>query len=68
MTLTETSSTFNETVVKQYLIQKRSSSRSQHALAGAKSIANFLLNVPVRYDFECAFIKKDLMEMWKLKL
>lgn len=60
MTLTETSSTFNEAVVKQYLIQKDPQAAVSMLWQELKSIANFLLNVPVRYDFECAFLKERL--------
>lgn len=60
MTLTETASTFNEAVVRHYLLQKAT---SQEALGmvwqDVCSAANFLCNTTARFTFENSFLEKS---------
>ena len=60
MTLTETASTFNEALVRRYLLEHAASDAERFSMLWQelRSAANFLLNTMVRFDFECAFIEQ----------
>lgn len=58
MTLTETASTFNEAVIRRYLLERADEKEAFGMLwQELRSAANFLMNTMVRMDFELAFIK-----------
>lgn len=58
MTLAEISSTFNEAVFRDYLLHQNKGRDVIGAVLWQeiKSVANFLLHIPVRYDFEMQFM------------
>lgn len=58
MTLAEISSTFNEAVLREHLLHQSKEKDSVFSILWQeiKSVANFLLHVPVRYDFEMQFM------------
>lgn len=60
MTLAEVASTFNEAMVRHYLLDKDKSQSFQFSVLWQelKSVSNFLLNIPVRYEFETQFLKQ----------
>lgn len=57
MSLAETASTFAETVVRHYLLRQATTPAAQLAILWQEvaSIPRFMLNIPVRYEFEKAF-------------
>lgn len=59
MTLTETASTFNEALVRRWLLAKDAEGDGGFSIRwqALRSAANFLLNTMVRMDFELAFFK-----------
>ena len=59
MTLTETASTFNEAVIRRYLLDRADEKEAFGMLwQELRSAANFLMNTMVRMDFELAFIEE----------
>ncbi|MGF1725316.1 hypothetical protein [Photobacterium nomapromontoriensis] len=58
MTLTETASTFNECQVRDWLLEHSTSQAERFSILWQelKTISNFLLNIPVRFDFERCFL------------
>lgn len=59
MTLTETASTFNEAVIRRHLLSKADGEdRFAMLWQEMRSVANFLLHVMVRMDFELAFLQE----------
>lgn len=60
MTLTEMASTFNEAVIRQYLLSYATDSTSRFDMLWQelRSAANFLMNTMVRMDFELEFLKE----------
>ena len=59
MTLTETASTFNEAVIRRYLLERADEKEAFGMLwQELRSAANFLMNTMVRMDFELAFIEE----------
>lgn len=56
MTLAEVASTFNEAMVRQYLRQQNENDKTAILWQELKSAANFLLHIPVRYEFETQFL------------
>jgi oligoendopeptidase F len=60
MTLAETASVFAETTVRDSLIKKAKTreEKIEFAWANIESATGFLLNIPVRYEFEKAFYEK----------
>ena len=59
MTLTETASTFNEAVIRRYLLERADEKEAFGMLwQELRSAANFLMNTMVRMDFELAFLEE----------
>lgn len=63
MTLTETASTFNEAVLRRYLLEDAEARQDKEAHFSMlwqelRSAANFLMNTMVRMDFELAFLEE----------
>lgn len=60
MTLAEIASTFNEAVFREYLLHQDKESEVTGSVLWQeiKSVANFLLHIPVRYDFEIQFMSQ----------
>lgn len=57
MSLAETASTFAETVVRHYLLRQAQSTEEKRAILWQEvsSIPRFIINIPVRYEFEKRF-------------
>lgn len=59
MTLTETASTFNEAIIRRYLLERADEREAFGMLwQELRSAANFLMNTMVRMDFELAFLEE----------
>lgn len=59
MTLTETASTFNEALIRRYLLERADKEEAFGMLwQELRSAANFLMNTMVRMDFELAFLEE----------
>lgn len=60
MTLTETASTFNEALIRRYLLAHSAQNDGGFSILWQelRSAANFLMNTMVRMDFELAFLRE----------
>lgn len=60
MTLTEMASTFNEAIIREYLLKHAENEQAHFDILWQelRSAANFLLNTMVRMDFELAYFKE----------
>ncbi|MEM7249996.1 MAG: M3 family oligoendopeptidase [Pseudomonadota bacterium] len=60
MSLAETASTFGEAAVREALLERATDERQAFSIAwqDAEAAVAFLLNIPARFDFECALYEK----------